>query len=210
MKLDKAKETVNTFLDNKVANLNKNHKIGICAVAALIPLVAFYFLSFSPKKERIGQLNTQQQQLERDIKEVEKKAANLKKNELEMAETRLIFTAASNFLPQLQEIPSLLTNISSKGTNSGLEVFSFRPQNETPREFYAEIPVDIKVKGSYHNVGVFLDEISKLSRIVSVDNINMGGAQNIAGEIILDTNFQLITYRFIEPGQAANSGNKKR
>jgi type IV pilus assembly protein PilO len=210
MKLDKVQEKVNSLLDDKVAKLNRNHKIGICAAAVLIPLIAFYFLNFAPKNDKIGQLKQKQQQLEREIREVEKKAADLKKYEAEMAETNLMFQMASNFLPQQQEIPSLLTNISSKGTNSGLEVFFFRPKNEKMQEFYAKIPVEIKVSGPYHNVGVFLDEISKLSRIVSVDNINMGSPKKVDGEMLLDTNFTLITYRFIEPAKGAKKKRKKK
>lgn len=208
MKLDKIQNTVNSLLDNKVAKLNRNHKIGICAAAVLVPLIAFYFLAFAPKNEKISQLKKQQQQLEQEIRAVEKQAANLKKHEAEMAETNLMFKMASNFLPQQQEIPSLLTNISSKGTNSGLEVFFFKPKGEEIQEFYAKIPVEIKVNGPYHNVGVFLDEISKLSRIVSVDNISMGNPKKVDGEMILDTTFKLVTYRFIEPAEAAKK--KKR
>ncbi len=208
MKLDKAKDSFSTFLDNKVSKLNSKHKLGICAAAVLVPVIAFYFLVFAPKNETISQLKQQQQRLEGQIRDVEKKSADLKKYEKEMADTNLMYKMASNFLPQQQEIPSLLTSISSKGTNSGLEVFFFKPQNEIIREFYAEIPVEIKVRGPYHNVGVFLDEVSKLPRIVSVDNISMGGAKKVAGEMILDTNFKLITYRFIEPAEAAKK--KKR
>ncbi len=210
MKLDKVRETFNSLLDNKLAKLNRNHKIGICVAAVLVPLIAFYFLNFAPKNRKIIQLKQQQQRLEREIRDVEKKAADLKKYEADMAETNLMFKMASNFLPQQQEIPSLLTNISSKGTGSGLEVFLFKPQGENPKEFYAEIPVDIKVRGPYHNVGVFLDEISKLPRIVSVDNINMSSPKKVAGEMFLDTNFKLITYRFIEPTQKANKKGRKR
>lgn len=124
-----------------------------------------------------------------------------------MAETKELFTQASSLLPQKQEIPSLLTSISDHGTNSGLDFLSFTPKKEIPREFYAEIPVDIKVRGPYHNVGVFLDKISKLPRIVNVDNINIGGPKREAGEMMLNTGFKLVTYRFIEP--AKDAGKKK-
>jgi len=115
-----------------------------------------------------------------------------------MAETKLMFAKASALLPQQQEIPSLLTSISDIGQNSGLDFLSFIPKNEMRKEFYADIPVDIKVSGTYHNVGVFLDKISDSSRIVTVSDINMGGPKLQAGEMILETTFSLVTYRFVE------------
>lgn len=198
MKPNKIKEAVNSFLDNKVARLEKNHKIGICLAAVLIPALAFYFLSYSPKSKKIKQLTAQEQALAQEIKRIEAVARKIKKHEAEMKETTEMFQMASQFLPQQQEIPSLLTSISSKGTNSGLEIQTFQPKTEVPKEFYAEIPVSIQVSGPYHNVGVFLDEISKLSRIVSVSSINMSSPHKEAGEMILNTRLNLVTYRFIE------------
>ena len=101
-----------------------------------------------------------------------------------------------------------LTSISDLGKHSGLDFLSFAPKSEVVREFYADIPVDIKVRGPYHNVGVFLDRISKLPRIVAVSNLNMGTPKRVAGEILLDTSFKLVTYRFIETEQQAVKGKK--
>ena len=210
MKPNKTKEVVNSFLDNKVARLNQKHKIGICIVAALIPTLAFYFLFYTPKSKEIQQLKVKEQKLEQEIKRIEATARNLKNHKAEMQETTEMFQMASQFLPQQQEIPSLLTSISSKGTNSGLEVETFKPKSEVPKEFYAEIPVDIQVRGPYHNVGVFLDEISKLSRIVSVSNINMSSPKKEAGEMILNTKFNLVTYRFIESSGKTDEKKKKK
>lgn len=211
MKLDKIKETFNSFLDNKLGSLNKNHKIAICAAAVLIPAVAFYFFYFSPKHKEINNLQGKKQKLQQELKKVEKAAKKLKKHEAEIAETEIMFKMATNFLPQKSEIPSLLTNISSRGTNAGLDVVSFKPKREIPKEFYAEIPVHIQVNGAYHNVGVFLDEISKLARIVSVSNVKMSSPKKDAGEMILNTQFDLVTYRFLEPSeQDATKGKKKK
>ncbi len=210
MKPNKTKEAVNSFLDNKVARLNPKHKIGICIVAALVPVLAFYFLCYTPKSKEIKQLRAKEQKLEQEIKRVEATVRNLEKHKAEMKETTEMFQMASQFLPQQQEIPTLLTNISSKGTSSGLEVETFKPKSEIFKEFYAEIPVDIQVRGPYHNVGVFLYEISKLSRIVSVSSINMSSPKKEDGEMILNTKFNLVTYRFIESSGKTDEKKKKK
>jgi len=202
-------ESINKLVD-KVSGLNVKHKALICVAAAILPAVAFYFLAYSPKSEEIAKLEKQKVSLEKEIKKVKKIAAQIDKHRAEMAETKELFAQASSLLPQKQEIPTLLTSISDHGTNSGLDFLSFSPKQEIPREFYAEIPVDIKVRGPYHNVGVFLDKISKLSRIVNVDNINMGGPKQEAGEMMLNTSFKLVTYRFIEAQKQENQGKKKK
>ncbi|MDH5298665.1 MAG: type 4a pilus biogenesis protein PilO [Desulfobulbaceae bacterium] len=165
----------------------------------LLPLVAFVFLVYSPKSKEIERLDTQRQSLEQQLLVVEATAKEITKHKEEMAATEAKFKAASVLLPQQQEIPSLLTNISSLGTASGLDFVTFQPQPEKPLEFYAEIPVSIQVLGPYHNVGLFLYKISQLDRIVTVSNINMGTPKMVDNEMLLTTNFNLVTYRFIEP-----------
>lgn len=200
MSLNKVKiqAALNAFLDDKVAALKLPHKLGIALVALLVPCAAFYFLSYSPKTKEITALEAQKATLTAEVAKVEKAANEIDKHRAEMAETKLMFAEASRLLPQEQEIPSLLTSISDLGQNSGLDFLSFIPKAEIAKEFYAEIPVDIKVRGPYHNVGVFLDKVSDLSRIVTVSNINMGGPKKVAGEMILETSFNLVTYRFVE------------
>ena len=210
----KMQEAINSFLDEKVSRLKTPHKIGICVAALLLPCVAFYFISYSPKTAEIKKLRTEKIKLEQEIKKVEKAAREIKKHRAEMAETKVMFEKASGMLPQKQEIPSLLTSISDQGQNSGLDFLSFTPKKEIVKEFYAEIPVDIKVEGPYHNVGVFLDKISKLSRIVTVSNVNMGTPTLTDGEMVLNTSFNLVTYRFVEPSQQEEKdkgkGKKKK
>lgn len=210
MNMDKVKiqEAINSFLDEKVSRLKPVHKIVICAATVLLPVIVFYFFSYSPKAAEIKNLLAQKQQLEAEITKVEKASREITKHRAEMAETKLMFAKASAFLPQQQEIPSLLASISDLGQNSGLDFLSFVPKNEIIKEFYAEIPVDIKVRGTYHNVGVFLDKISDLPRIVTVSDINMSGPKLQGGEMILETTFSLVTYRFVEPAPAGTDKKK--
>lgn len=206
---EKLKAGFENFLDTKVGRLDGKHKLLICAAAWVIPCAAFFFLSYSPRSEEISGLEEKRNSAALELQKIETTARELDKHKAEMQEVEGQFKAASLLLPGEKEIPSLLTNISGQGTTSGLEFLSFKPLAERPQEFYAEIPVDIAVYGPYHNVGVFLDKVSKLHRIVSVNNIKMGAPQMSAGEMMLNTTFQLVTYRFTdavaeaqkEPGQ---------
>jgi len=205
---DRIEKGFNSFLDNKVSKLTPLYKIIICASAVLLPCIIFYFLSYSPKTDEIKKLGTQQKTLEAEITKVEKAAREITRHKAEMEETELMFAKASALLPQQQEIPSLLASISDVGQNSGLDFLSFTPKNEIKKDFYADIPVDVKVRGTYHNVGTFLDKISDLSRIVTVNDINMGGPKLQADEMILETTFTLVTYRFVEPSSISQVNDK--
>ena len=199
MDTKKIKAAFNTFLDTKVATLNRNHKIGICAAVVAVPVVAFYFLFFTGKTEEIKGLEGNIAQLNQELQVVRVKAAKLDEQKALMKELELKFKAASIVIPDTKEIPSLLTNISSEGTGAGLDIISFVPGGESPQEFYATIPVSLSVKGTYHNVGHFLDTVSKLPRIVNVNNIGLGAPQVLDSEVLLSVALKLETYKFIEP-----------
>jgi len=99
-------------------------------------------------------------------------------------------------LPKEKEIPKLLKDISALGRNAGLDFLTFKPLADIPKDFYAEIPVTINVRGPYHNMGYFFDQVSKLERIVSVTNVKMSSPKKEGGEMLLNSDCQLVTYRF--------------
>jgi len=208
--IQKIQAGLEKFLDSKVSRLDVKQKMLIAAAACILPCVAFFFLAYSPKTSEIKALETQKAGIEAEIRKVEKIADDLEKHKAEMAEVQRQFAEASLLLPDEKEIPSLLSTISGQATASGLDVLSFKPLAEKPQQFYAEIPVDIGVQGSYHNVGIFLDKISKLPRVVSVNNIKMDSPKQLGGEMILNSTFQLVTYRFLDPAEiAANAKDAK-
>jgi type IV pilus assembly protein PilO len=214
MKVNKTKEAFDSFLEKKVVPLDKKVIIAIFAVVIIVPVVAFYFLHYTARSEEIKGLEAQAVTLKKEITAAKAIAAKLEEHLAEMEETKRLFGEASILLPQKKEIPSLLTNISALGTNSGLNMATFSPGGERRQEFYAEIPVSISVNGPYHNIGTFLYEVSKLDRIVSAINISLGGGNMQRGEMVLGSNISLITYRFLEESEMAaqqpQAGKKKR
>jgi len=193
----------NTFLDEKVSRLNKNHKLGICLAAIVVPVVAFYFSFYSSKQIEIENLEDGISKLQKELKIVKAKAARLDEHMALKKEVELKFKEASIVIPDKQEIPNLLTSISSEGTGSGLDILSFIPGAESPKEFYAEIPVTLSVHGTYHNLGYFLDKVSKLPRIVNVGSVTLGSPSMADGEMLLNAGVNLVTYKFIEPVEGA-------
>jgi type IV pilus assembly protein PilO len=194
--MKKSNQAVTKFINEKYIPLEQRTKIAIVAAILVLPIVAFYFTYYQPKSETIATLTGQTEQLKQQVQEAKAKAANKEKFEQELAEAQVKFDETSILLPKDSEIPKLLKDISSLGRNAGLDFLTFKPLADVPKDFYAELPVTINVRGPYHNMGFFLDQVSKLERIVSVTNIKMDAPKKEGGEMLLSSDCKLVTYRF--------------
>lgn len=198
------------FIDTKIVPLPVNHKLAIAAAALIVPLALFYFLYFSPKSQMITSLKATVTQLQNEIATVKAKAAKFDEQKALMADIEHKFREAALVMPDTKEIPSLLSSISGEGSRAGLDILTFVPGTEAVKDFYAEIPVALSVTGTYHNVGYFLDTVSKLPRIVNVSKVSMGSPKLTDGEMLVDARLDLVTYKFIEPVEATpNNATKK-
>lgn len=185
-----------TFIDEKYIPLAPRIKLGIVVGIVLLPLIVFYFTYYQQKAKKIQSLNQQKVSLIQQVKEVKQKASDLAKFEKEMEEAETLFLEMAALLPKEKEIPKLLKDISALGQNVGLDFLTFKPLADIPKDFYAEIPVTINVRGPYHNMGSFFDQVSKLERIVSVSNVKMSSPKKEGGEMLLNSDCKLVTYRF--------------
>jgi type IV pilus assembly protein PilO len=112
-------------------------------------------------------------------------------------------------LPDSKEIPDLLSTISSAGRDSGLEMISFRQKQEQLKDFYAEVPVEVAVRGNYHQVATFFDRVSKLDRIVNVGDIAIQGPKREGDVMIVDTACSAVTFRFLDEAEREQIAKEK-
>jgi len=194
--MKKSNSALTSFINEKYIPLSLKIKLGITFVIVILPLVVFYFTFFEPNSTKIDQLESNKTSLTKEINEVEAKVRDLPRFEKELQEARAIFEETAVLLPKDKEIPKLLTDISALGRNAGLDFLTFKPMPDVPKDFYAEIPISINVKGPYHNMGFFFDQVSKLERIVNVSNIKMSSPKKEGGEMLLTSDCTLVTYRF--------------
>jgi len=199
-----------TFISDKYIPLERKMKIILALLVFILPLILFYFLYYSPKQKSITGLEQQKTTLESEVRRAQQAAKDLQKYKDEVEEAEKRFTETAIVLPKKREIPNLLRNISDLGKGAGLDFLSFKPSQERPKDFYAEIPVDISIRGPYHNMGYFLDQVSKLNRIVTVDNIKMASPQKEGAEILLNSSCRLLTYRFTNTQISKTDGKKKK
>ncbi len=169
-------------------------------LVGLLALISglYWYLVYSPKTVELTGLVASLEKLQAELSESKAIAADLPKFKEEVERLNELLKKALLELPDKKEIPSLLTNISNLGTESGLEFLRFKPLSEAPSGFYAKVPVEINVKGTFHEVATFFDKVSKLPRIVNITQVNMGGAKEEGGRIVLTTSCLATTYRFIE------------
>jgi type IV pilus assembly protein PilO len=191
----------------KIENLSKIQRILIFSFVFIAIVAIFVFVLYKPKLEKISNLNKQLKTLEQKLVVAKKNAANLKKFQKMMQEAEVQFKTAMRALPEKEEIPSLLTSISRSGQDVGLEFLLFEPKPEVRKEFYAEIPVAMKVVGGYHDLAIFFDKVSRLSRIVNIKNIKMGREKE---GLALNTSCTAVTYKFVEPAPPQKSKKKSR
>lgn len=198
------------LLFENVARLTKLHRVLICAAIFLSIGGGYYYFFYMPKAENLTQLKTAATSLEEQLKTAKIKAAQLPRLIKKMEKVQAEFKKASMALPDKKEIPSLLGDISRAGRDSGLEFLLFQPNAEIRKKFYAEIPVSIKVSGTYHQTALFLDRLSRLSRIVNVPAISLSPAKKVKdGDVkMLNVSCTAMTYRFVE--KPATSKKKKR
>ena len=181
----------------KIEKLSKIQRILIFAGVFIAIIAIFVFVLYKPKLEEIGKLSKQLKSLEKKLVVAKKNAADLKKFQKKMEEAEVQFKTAMKALPEKEEIPSLLTSISRSGQDAGLEFLLFEPKADVRKEFYAEIPVAMNVKGGFHDLALFFDKVARLSRIVNIRNISMTPAG--PDTLDLNTSCTAVTYKFVEP-----------
>jgi type IV pilus assembly protein PilO len=183
------------------------------AIAVICAAVLFAGYWFDTKEQM--QMLEQQQAKENELKQTfEKKqadAANLEAYKEQMAEMEKRFGALLLKLPSKTEIAELLVDVSRVGLDAGLEFELFKPGNEVPRDFYAEFPINLRVKGSYHELGNFVSGVAALPRIVTIHDLSM--KKDKEGELTMTATAN--TYRYLDksetkPKSKSESKSKKR
>ncbi len=183
-------------------------KLLIYVGTLIVVIAAFTALLIFPKYQGIVGLQTDLEEAQATLATAKAKAANSERFKAELEATQREFEKALQLLPDQKEIPALLTNISDLGRKAGLEFILFKPKEEVQKDFYAEIPVEIVVLGSYHSVAIFFDKVSKLPRIVNISNVIMTDPKVLDGEVLVRTSCLATTYRFT--GTKADEGDKAK
>jgi len=216
-KLDISLNSIEPLIQ-KISELTKIQRIPLsCALVALIVGGFVYFL-YMPNFEQISILQKEIAAQKTKLDETKKNANQYAEYQKKMEEAQAKFNIAAKALPEKDEVPSLLTSISQVGKDAGLEFLLFKPEPEVLKDFYAELPITMQLAGSYHDLGVFFDQLAGMPRIVNINrfemNLDVNKVKGNAGETDLIISCTAETYKFVEVMPVAKKedtkGNKNK
>lgn len=187
----------------QIAKLPVAARLGIMVGIGLLIAAGYYFGSYQASSEELRGLRAQELELQRELSEVRSVASNIAAFEEEITNLEIKLSEVLRQLPNKRELEVLLTDISNLGKTAGVEIKSFRRRDESQHEFYAEVPIDLELEGSYHDIARFFDLVSKLPRIVNVSSL----AVKIASESIEETRLKVTgtatTFRYVGEDKSA-------
>lgn len=175
-------------------------------------LGAGYFLDTSDQISNLESIQKKESELKQLYELKQAKAANLDSYKSQLEDIQKTFGSLLSQLPSKTEVADLLTDITQTGLSNGLEFEFFKPKDEKPQEFYAELPIELKVKGQYHEFGKFMSSVSSLPRIVTIENFTISKVKpdkkRGEEELILEANAN--TYRYLDEKELNELSGKKK
>jgi type IV pilus assembly protein PilO len=199
---------LNQLID-RILELPKLQKIAILATAIMLAAGLYYSFLHVPLGDEIAKLVDSVEIANNEKLTKFQKAASLPRLRQELARLDLELKKAVAQLPDRKEVADLLGSISSKAQSAGLEVLAFRPRAESFQEFYAEVPVDLTVKGNYHEMIDFFDNVGRLDRLINIDNIGFKNPTVNGERVLVETTTVATAYRFLNEAERKKVAEEK-
>jgi len=170
-----------------------------------------YWFLWSPQIDEFDQAEAKEQELRQVFVTKKGQAIKIDAYKQQMVDIEKTFGALLKQLPDKSQMDGLLTDINQAGLGRNLEFELFKPGQETIADFYAEMPIQIKIKGSYHDVGAFATDISKLSRIVTLNDMAIAPLNKDSKDGMLILEAVAKTYRYLDSSElAAKKASEKK
>ena len=179
-------------------------KLGGLVLLTLVVIATAFWFFWKPQIDELSAAEAEETQLKSAFMDKKAMAVNLEAYEKRLADIEQSFGTLLKQLPKRSEMDALLTDINQAGLSRGLQFELFKPSaSETISEYYAELPVTIKVTGDFHNLGHFASDVSKLPRIVLLNDlaINTSTAKGTEGQLVMDAVAK--TYRYLDEEEIA-------
>lgn len=185
--------------------------IGLIFVLASALMV--YFIAYKPNKPDLEAARAEEATLLQTLEGKARKAANLDAYKAQLAEIERSFGAMLRKLPNKTEVPNLLTDISQQGAGAGLDQKLFQPNPQVNKDFYAELPIKMRLTGSFHSIGAFVSGIAALPRIVTLHDVEITPLAKDKGTDQLQLDVIAKTYRYLDDEEQVSAqppANRRR
>ena len=198
-------EDFNSIDFKNAGNLPFPVKAVLLLILLILLLATGYWFLCKPALESLDQAKLKEVDLRQVFIDKKRQAISLDAYKQQMIDIEKTFGALLKQLPDKSQMDGLLTDINQAGLERGLEFELFKPGQEVQKDFYAELPISIKVIGGYHDLGAFATDISKLPRIVTLDDIaiTVVGAKD-SKETRLSMDAVAKTYRYLDANEVAS------
>lgn len=178
-------------------------KLVLLSFLAIVLIGLGYWFLWGPEIDELDQAKSKEQELRQTFLAKKAQAIKVDAYKQQMIDIEKTFGALLKQLPDKSQMDGLLTDINQAGLGRGLEFDLFKPGQETVADFYAEMPIQIKIKGNYHDVGAFATDISKLSRIVTLNDLNIAPLNKDTKDSVLVMEATAKTYRYLDSSEIA-------
>jgi len=207
--------TLNTLDPQNIGSWPLPVKVLVYVIVFILVLVLGYLFDISAMRETYASGEQAQETLLQDFEQKVFKANNLDVYQKQLTDMETSFGSLLKQLPKDTEVPELLEDVTHTGLGSGLEFDGINLGTEVSKEFYAELPISIKVHGDFHAFGAFVSGVSALPRIVTLHDLKIAPLQNKfadSGAPVLSMEIQAKTYRYNDAssGDAKKSDNKDK
>ena len=175
-------------------------KLVLVLILFVLVIVGGYFLDTKDQYVQLERIKKTELDLKQEFESKQAKAANLEAYKAQLAEMQESFGAMLRQLPDKTEVADLLVDVSQTGLASGLEFELFQPEGEVPKDFYAELPIKIRVTGQYHEFGEFISGLASLPRIVTIHDVRIQprDKKDAGFGAALALNATVKTYRYLD------------
>lgn len=187
----------------RLVRLPKPMRLGAIAVILAVGLGGYWFLSYQPKAEEVSRRHEQAQELQRKLASVRAVAGNLAAFEAEIEGLEQDFKGALRQLPNGKQFDDLLRDISTAGKQVGITIQSIEREPEVPHDFYAEVPFQLRIEGSYHDMARFFERVGFLPRIVNVGEFEVEVLNESRAGTVLRAEGTATTFRFLGPPEGS-------
>ncbi len=196
----------------RLGKIPRSQRLILYGALYVIIVVAYWGLLYLPKGGELDALRSEKATLLEQRSQIEARVKDKALFEEQLKTLMADLQQALKELPNDREIPGLLKSISTMGKKVGLEVRKFAPLDERTKKYVAEVPVALEVEGAYHEVAMFFDRLSKMNRIVYVQDIEMNQPQERGGKVYLTVTGKAVTFRFLtdEEIQRAEEASKAK
>lgn len=185
------------FLEQYAQVPQRQRYAGVALIAVAFIALYYYFIH-QDNSRRVERMEGQLRKLSAELAEKQAYIDNLARYEARLNELQTALNAARAQLPDEADVAQLLAQLSNNARQAGLTIEKFEPKAEATQEFFAELPFEMQVRGTYHEIASFIDAIGHMDRIVNVSGISMNNPKSENQKAVVDGQFNIKGFRFID------------